>query len=199
MPTHRWASADDVPAIAALMARAIDTLQAEVLTPEQVAASRLVMGLDRRLIEDGTYLLAEEDGILVGCGGWSARATLFGGDAGVVPREPRLLDPASEAARIRAMYTDPAHVRRGIGRAILSACEDAARAAGFGRAELMATLAGVPLYRACGYEPIEAVEADAEGVRVPMVRMGRGLAGQPASAQAQAPERPSATVLRRLR
>jgi GNAT superfamily N-acetyltransferase len=175
MPTFRWATADDVPAIAALMARAIDVLQADVLTPEQVAASRLVMGLDRRLIEDGTYLLAEEDGWLVGCGGWSARATLFGGDAGVVPREPRLLDPACEAARIRAMYTDPAQVRRGIGRAILTACEDAAVDAGFAGAELMATLAGVPLYRACGYEAQESVATDAGGVVVPMVRMAKGL------------------------
>ena len=166
-----------MPEIAALMARAIDTLQRDVLTPEQVAASRLVMGLDRRLIEDGTYLLAEDGGVLVGCGGWSARATLFGGDAGVVPREPRALDPATEPARIRAMYTDPRQVRRGIGRAILRRCEAAARAAGFRRAELMATLAGVPLYRACGYLVIEAVEADAGGVCVPMVRMGRLLTG----------------------
>lgn len=176
MPKFRWANEDDIPAIAALMTRAIESLQNDVLTPRQVAASHQVMGLDRRLIADGTYLLAEIDGVLVGCGGWSRRATLFGGDAGVVPRDARLLDPAREPARIRAMYTDPAHVRRGIGRAVLSACEDAARAAGFACAELMATLAGVPLYRACGYAPVETVEADAAGTAVPMVRMGRRLA-----------------------
>lgn len=157
----RWATSEDEAAIATLMARAIDTLQADVLNPEQVVASRLVMGLDRRLIADGTYLLAEDGGALVGCGGWSRRATLFGGDAGVVAREPRLLDHASEPARIRAMYTDPAHIRRGIGRAILGRCEAAAREAGFERAELMATLAGVPLYRSCGYQPVETVKADA--------------------------------------
>ena len=173
MSDFRWATDDDLPAIAALMARAIDRLQDHVLTPEQVTASRLVMGLDRRLIGDGTYLLAEEGAALVGCGGWSRRATLFGGDAGVVPREPRLLDSATEPARIRAMYTDPDHIRRGIGRAILACCEGAARAAGFSRTELMATLAGVPLYEACGYRAIEGVTADAGGVAVPMVRMGR--------------------------
>jgi GNAT superfamily N-acetyltransferase len=176
MPTFRWATLDDIPAISALMARAIDGLQNEVLTPEQVRASRLVMGLDRRLVADGTYLLAEVDGTLVGCGGWSQRATLFGGDTGVVPREPRLLDPEAEPARIRAMYTDPAHVRRGIGRAILHECEQAARAAGFSHAELMATLAGVPLYGACGYITVEGIEADADGVAVPLVRMTRRLA-----------------------
>ncbi len=175
MPTFRWATEDDLPAVEALMARAIDALQNDVLTPAQVAASRLVMGLDRRLVDDGTYLLAEEDRRLVGCGGWSRRATLFGGDDGVVPREPRFLDPAAEPARIRAMYTDPAHVRRGIGRDILLRCEAAAREAGFARAELMATLAGLPLYRACGYEPIEEIEADAGGIAVPLVRMGRRI------------------------
>lgn len=172
---HRWATPADTPAIAALMARAIDRLQRDVLTPEQVAASRMVMGLDRRLIEDGTYLLAEDGGTLVGCGGWSRRATLFGGDAGVVPREPRLLDPAAEPARIRAMYTDPAHVRRGIGRTILRRCEEAAAREGFASAELMATLAGVPLYLAAGYVAQEQVTVDAGGVPVPLVRMRRAL------------------------
>jgi GNAT superfamily N-acetyltransferase len=175
----RWASEDELPAVAALMERAIDQLQAHVLSPEQVAASRLVMGLDRRLVADGTYLLAEEGATLLGCGGWSRRATLFGGDAGVVPREPRLLDPGREPARIRAMYTDTDHVRRGIGRAILARCEAAAREAGFAHAELMATLAGVPLYRACGYAAVEQVEADAGGVALPLVRMRRALAHEP--------------------
>ena len=176
MPTYRWATEDDIPAVAALMARAIDTLQRDVLTAAQVAASRQVMGLDRRLVADGTYLLAEIDGVLAGCGGWSARATLFGGDAGIVPRNARLLAPATEPARIRAMYTDPSQVRRGIGRAILTRCEGAAREAGFARTELMATMAGEPLYRACGYVPVETVEADVGGVAVPMVRIVRSLA-----------------------
>jgi GNAT superfamily N-acetyltransferase len=173
MPTYRWATETDIAAIAALMARAIDTLQNGVLTRAQVAASHRVMGLDQRLVADGTYLLAEDEGALAGCGGWSRRATLFGGDSGVVPRDARLLDPTCEPARIRAMYTDPACIRRGIGRAILTRCEAAAREAGFTRAELMATLAGVPLYRACGYIAVAAVDTDAGGVTVPMVRMTR--------------------------
>jgi GNAT superfamily N-acetyltransferase len=175
MPIYRWATEDDIPAVAALMARAIETLQSDVLTPEQIAASHGVMGLDRQLIADGTYLLAEER-TLAGCGGWSARATLFGGDEGVIGRDERLLDPAREPARIRAMYTDPAFVRRGIGRAILMRCEAAAQKAGFKQVELMATLAGAPLYRACGYRAVETVTIDAGGVDVPLVLMTRALA-----------------------
>ncbi|HEX8486800.1 GNAT family N-acetyltransferase [Sphingomonas sp.] len=175
MIAYRWASENDIPAIAALMDRAIAMLQNDVLTPAQVVASHQVMGLDRQLVSDGTYLVAEIDGLLAGCGGWSRRATLFGGDAGVVPRDARMLDPAREPARIRAMYTDPAHVRRGIGGTILRTCEDAARGAGFARAELMATLAGVPLYRACGYTEVEAFAADVDGIAVPMMRMARAL------------------------
>lgn len=176
MLTERIAGLDDLPAIRTLMARAIDRLQSDFLSPEEVRASRLVMGLDTQLVRDGTYLLAETDRRLAGCGGWSFRATLFGGDDSVVAREPARLDPARDAARIRAMYTDPDFARTGIGRRILARCEAAARAAGFGRAEMMATLAGEPLYRACGYEPIERIlSAPIEGVRVPLVRMGKPL------------------------
>lgn len=172
---YRLATLDDVPAIAALMERAIGELQRAFLSPGQIAASRAHMGLDTQLIRDGSYFLIEIDGRLAGCGGWSARATLFGGDASC-GRDPAMLDPAVDAARIRAMYTDPCFVRRGVGRLIIALCEDAARAAGFGRAEMAATLAGVPLYEACGYaviEPFEAVGPD--GVAVPLVRMGRPL------------------------
>jgi GNAT superfamily N-acetyltransferase len=112
---------------------------------------------------------------LAGCGGWSRRATLYGGDHATSLREPRLLDPATEAARIRAMYTHPDFARRGIGRRVLSVCEDAARTAGFARVEMMATLAGEPLYRACGYAEIERTAADVDGVEVPLVRMGKVL------------------------
>jgi len=176
--TTRIATADDIPAIAALMDRAIAELQRGFLTPEQVAASRHSMGLDTQLIADGTYVVVEEAGRIVGCGGWSWRATLYGGDHNPALRNAAPLDPASDAARIRAMYTDPDFVRRGIGRMVLAANEAAARAAGFRRAELMATLAGEPLYRACGYEPIERVDRmSEEGVPVPGVRMGKALAG----------------------
>ena len=174
--THRLATLDDVPAICALMDRAIGELQRDFLSPAEIAASRAVMGLDTQLIVDGGYFLVEEAGRLAGCGGWSHRATLYGGDHSAALRDARLLDPAQDAARIRAMFTDPAFARRGVGRLILSLCENAARAAGFTRAEMMATLAGQPLYAACGYAPIERVSAaPVDGVTVPLVRMGKAL------------------------
>ncbi len=172
----RWATAADLPAIERLMALAIDELQAAFLSPEQIVASRAVMGLDTQLIQDGTYLLAERDGVMVGCGGWSRRATLYGGDHSAALRDPVLLDPARDPARIRAMYTHPAFARQGIGRLILSGCEQAAMAAGYSAAELMATLSGQPLYVACGYAPVESVEADVDGIAVPLVRMRKRLA-----------------------
>ena len=176
MLTHRIATPDDIPAIRALMARAIATNQQGFLTPAQVALSHNVMGLDTQIIADGTYFLIERGDTLVGCGGWSARATLYGGDTSIVARDPAPLDPATDAARVRAMYTDPDCVRQGIGRMILDLCEGAARRAGFGRAEMMATLSGEPLYRACGYVPIEYVETPpVDGVSVPLIRMGKVL------------------------
>lgn len=175
MHVLRPATAADLPALRRLMARAIDALQAAYLSPDQVAASRLVMGLDTQLVTDGTYFVVEIDGGVAGCGGWSRRATLYGGDHSGALREPRLLDPASEAARVRAMYTDPDHVRRGVGRRILSACENAAAAEGFTRAELMATLAGEPLYRVAGYTQIERIMDETGPVGVPLVRMGKAI------------------------
>ncbi len=173
---HRMATAEDIPAIRDLMARAIAVNQQGFLTPAQVALSHSVMGLDTQIIADGTYFLILRGDVLVGCGGWSARATLYGGDASIVARNPALLDPATDAARVRAMYTDPSCVRQGIGRMILDLCEGAARAAGFGRAEMMATLSGEPLYRACGYAPIERIETPpVDGVTVPLIRMGKDL------------------------
>lgn len=176
--SHRWATEADLPGLRALMALAIDRLQAGFLTPDQVAASRAVMGLDTQLVADGTYLVVEVGGVLAGCGGWSRRATLYGGDHSADLREPRLLDPATEAARVRAMYTHPDFTRRGVGRLVLSVCEAAAAAEGFTCAELMATLAGEPLYRACGYVEIERIVDARGGAGVPLVRMGKML--QPA-------------------
>jgi GNAT superfamily N-acetyltransferase len=158
------------------MDRAIDALQRPFLSPEEIAASRLSMGLDSQLIADRTYFLVEESGRLAGCGGWSRRATLYGGDHSAALRDARLLDPATEPARIRAMYTDPDFTRRGVGRLVLRLCEAAARQAGFAQAEMMATLAGEPLYLACGYAPIERVmKLSAKGPPVPGVRMGKSL------------------------
>ena len=174
--THRLASAADIPAIAAVMERAIAELQRPFLSPAQIAASRLSMGLDTQLIVDGTYFAIMDGGELVGCGGWSKRATLYGGNHSAEQRDNRLLDPAHEPARIRAMYTDPAHARRGIGRLILSLCETAARAAGFQRLELMATAAGEPLYMVCGYHVIERVaRMSDQGPAVPGAVMGKSL------------------------
>lgn len=157
------------------MALAITELQRPYLSREEIVASRAVMGLDTQLVADGTYHVVEAEGTVAGCGGWSRRATLFGGDHSAALREPRLLDPATEAARVRAMYTHPAFARRGVGRLILAVCEEAARREGFTSAALMATLAGEPLYRACGYRVVERTEARVEGMIVPLVRMEKGL------------------------
>lgn len=177
MLTDRLATLDDLDALRHLMALAIAELQKGFLDPAQIAASRAVMGLDTQLIADGSYFVIEAGGRIAGCGGWSRRATLYGGDHSTDLRDPALLDPAVDAARIRAMYTHPDHARQGVGRRVMALCEAAARDAGFGRAELMATLSGEPLYRACGYVPIERVEAPGpDGVTVPLIRMGKALA-----------------------
>ena len=172
--THRLARRDDLDALRALMDAAIAELQKPFLDEAQIESSRAIMGLDTQLIDDGTYVLVESDGDLAGCGGWSRRGTLYGGDHSS-GRSATLLDPAVDAARIRAMYTHPRHVRKGVGRLVLSVCEEAARSAGFKRVELMATMAGVPLYRASGYESHEQVLDDRGGVAVPLVRMSKAL------------------------
>ena len=174
--THRIAKDGDLPALRALMAAAIDTLQSGFLSPEQIVASRAIMGLDTQLVEDGTYFIVEAKGALAGCGGWSRRATLYGGDHSQ-GRDAALLNPKTDPARVRAMYTHPDFARLGVGRLILNLCERGAADEGFARVELAATLAGAPLYRACGYEPIEAFEDDRGGVSVPLVRMGKTIAG----------------------
>ncbi len=165
---------DDLADLSRLMNAAIAELLKPFLDAAQIASSRTIMGLDTQLIEDGTYFVVEQGGALAGCGGWSRRATLYGGDA-TPGRSAALLDPARDAARVRAMYTHPDFVRRGVGRLILSLCEDAARAEGFTRAELMATMAGVPLYRACGYQPVEEISDARGGAAVPLLRMRKAL------------------------
>jgi GNAT superfamily N-acetyltransferase len=174
----RWAVSTDLPAIGRLVLLAIEQLQTAFLTPAQIAASHAIMGVDTQLIEDGTYLLAEQSGVLVGCGGWSRRATLYGGDHSGSLRDATLLDPAVDPAKIRAMYTHPVHARQGIGRIILAGCEDAARAAGFASVELMATASGRPLYAACGYRAIADADAEVEDVVIPLVKMRKPLSPQ---------------------
>jgi GNAT superfamily N-acetyltransferase len=176
---HSIATPDDAAEISSLMNAAIGELQKGFLSPEQIAVSRSIMGLDRTLIADGTYFLIHdsETGRLAASGGWSRRATLFGGDHTAAQRNDALLHPGRDAARIRAMYTHPDFTRRGLGRMILSLCEGTARAEGFTRLEMGATLAGVPLYEACGYRLIEhTIGASADGVDVPVLRMGKTLA-----------------------
>ncbi|KQV56570.1 MULTISPECIES: GNAT family N-acetyltransferase [unclassified Caulobacter] len=171
----RPARPEDMPVLSALMDRAIGELLQAFLPPEGVKASFEIMGLDTQLIADGTYFVVEDGEEIAGCGGWSRRATLFGGDHSA-GRDAALLDPAKDAARVRAMYTHPDHTRKGVGRMVLDACEAAARAEGFSRVEMAATVGGVPLYRACGYHDIEPFEAvTSTGYRVPLVRMGKGL------------------------
>jgi GNAT superfamily N-acetyltransferase len=175
--SHRIAVPDDLDALREVMRRSIEILQDGFLSPDQVTASHKVMGLDAQLVADGTYFIVESGGRIAGCGGWSWRSTLYGGDDSLVPRAPRALDPATEPARIRAMYTDPDFARRGVGRLVLRLCEHAARGAGFSSATMMATMAGVPLYRACGYVEAELpVMATIDGIEVPLVRMEKALA-----------------------
>lgn len=174
----RIATHADVSSIRALMDIAIETHFRGILTPQQIVLSHSIMGLDTQLIADGTYVLIvdESAGRLAGCGGWSRRATLFGGDHTAAQRNDRLLDPATEPARVRAMYTNPDYARRGVGRQILDWAESQARSAGFNRVELMATPSGRPFYSACGYQELEEIVAAADSeTNVPGWRMAKDL------------------------
>jgi GNAT superfamily N-acetyltransferase len=177
MLSHRLATEADLPALGALMDLAIGALQRGFLDPAQIAASRAVMGLDTQLVADRTYFVVEADGVLAGCGGWSRRATLYGGDHSTALRDDARLDPAKDAARVRAMYTHPGFARRGVASLVLSLCEAAAAAEGFRRVQLMATLSGEPLYRARGYREVERTGAMVDGVRVPLILMDKAIGG----------------------
>lgn len=172
--TTRRATRDDVPALTALMDAAIGELQRSFLDDAQIESSRAIMGIDTQLIDDGTYFVVEIGGSIAGCGGWSRRATLYGGNQ-TPGRDARLLDPATEPARVRAMYTSPAFARRGVGRRVLELCERAAADEGFVRLELMATLSGEPLYAAYGFRAIERLTDARGGAPVPLVRMDKAV------------------------
>ena len=172
--TVRHATRADVNAIEQLIEAAVSELQKAFLDDRQIESSRAIMGVDTRLVDDGTYFIVEMDGDVVGCGGWSRRATLYGGDHSS-GRSDELLDPRKDAARIRAMYTHPRYARRGVGRLILSRCETAAGHEGFRRVELMSTMAGEPFYLAFGYQTHERVTDDRGGAPVPLVRMTKRL------------------------
>jgi GNAT superfamily N-acetyltransferase len=168
----------DVAAVAALIPLSARVLQAPYYDAEQIeGALGTVFGVDTQLIRDGTYFIAEAGGAIVGCGGWSRRRTLFGADAGRVGEDPPL-DPRVDAARIRAFFVHPQWARRGIGRRLMQLSEAAARAHGFTRIEIVATLAGEPLYRSFGYAAIERIGILLpNGRTLPGVRMGATAAG----------------------
>jgi len=166
----RLAQPSDISEIKALMKLAISELQKGYLSEAQIKASFAGMGLDTQLIDDGTYFVVRDGAVLVGCGGWSRRSTLYGGNHSA-GRNASLLDPQTDRARIRAMYTHPNHIKRGIGRLIIAAGEAAARAEGFKALEMAATKAGQPFYLRCGYH-VESEWEDENGeVAVPLLTM----------------------------
>lgn len=179
----RLATPNDIPALHVLIEASVRGLQSDDYTPAQIeGALGTVLGVDTQLITDHTYFVAEcaaPDATkprMAGCGGWSMRKTLFGADRGP-GRVPELLDPAVDAAKIRAIFVHPQWARRGLGSLILAAVEDAARAAGFSRFEMGSTLTGVPLYRLKGYIELERLEVPlANGEALPVVRMVKGAA-----------------------
>jgi GNAT superfamily N-acetyltransferase len=174
--TLRKATLEDRPDLERLIAESARGLSRPDYTDAQVeAALGAAFGVDSELIRDGTYFVAEADGRIVGCGGWSKRGTLFGGDA-QPGRRSELLDPSREAARIRAFFVHPGWARRGVGRAILERCEAEARSHGFRSAELLATLPGHPFYRTLGYEGDERVaHALSGGVTIDFIPMRKAL------------------------
>ena len=175
----RPAMSHEIAALGALITASARVLSQGYYTPEQAeAAIAHVFGVDSELVADGTYLVAQAaggGGDIQGCGGWSRCATLFGGDR-YGGRQSGLLDPARDAARIRAFFVAPDAARRGVGAALLHACETAAAAAGFARAEFMATLPGEPFYAAHGYRPQPAISLDCGGVAVRFVPMTKQFA-----------------------
>lgn len=171
--TIRLATMADLPLLQELVAESVWVLQANEYNDEQrKAAIRLVYGVDTQLIRDGTYYAVEHGDAIVACGGWSRRRTLFGGDQHRATREPELLDPATDAAKIRAFFVRPGWERRGIGSALIRACEKAALAEGFRKLEMGSTLTGIALYSRHGYLEAERIEVPLEqGLTMTVVRM----------------------------
>lgn len=170
--TIRVAVMDDVPALQKLIPHSARELSKGYYTPQQIeSAIKYIFGVDTQLIADRTYYVAEAAGQMVGCGGWSKRKTMFGGDQMKAEQDP-MLDPKVDAGRIRAFFTHPAWARKGIGRRIIQACEEAAKAEGFTRLELVATLPGEPLYAAMGYEVTERMDVPmSDGTTLPAAHM----------------------------
>ena len=173
----RAARPEDANAISELIAASVRGLAVGIYDNRQIELSiKTVFGVDHQLIDDGTYFVAEYEGRIVGCGGWGKRKTLFGASDYSESRDPQLLEPNVDPAKIRAFFIHPSEARKGIGKAILQRCEAEALAAGFRGAEMMATLPGVPLYAACGYRTAESVRVPVgEGLDIECIRMHKRL------------------------
>jgi GNAT superfamily N-acetyltransferase len=174
----RLARQEDIAALASLILESARTLQSTYHTSEQIeGALGTVFGVDSQLIEDGTYFIAENMHQIIGCGGWSKRKTLYGGDQGKKAAEDQLLDPNFDSAKIRAFFVHPEWARRGIGSQIMEQCEAAALEAGFKTIEIIATLAGEPLYCRFGYNVSQEFEISLPNKSVlPVVRMVKSFA-----------------------
>ena len=172
----RKATFADIPALNALIALSARSLSTDDYCPRQIeAALRGAFGVDSQLLTDETYFVVEDAGQIIGCGGWSFRSTLFGGDART-GRDSSILDPKTQAAKIRAFFVDPKHARRGIGSLLLDHCEKQARACGYARVELMATLPGAKLYADRGYAAGPLVHFDVgSGERIEFIHMCKAL------------------------
>jgi GNAT superfamily N-acetyltransferase len=175
----RKATLADIPRLEALIARSARELSKQEYRPGQVeGALRGAFGVDTQLISDQTYFVAEEDGEIIACGGWSFRTTLFGGDSHT-SRDASRLDPSTQAAKIRAFFVDPAKARRGIGTLLLERCENEVRRYGFTQVELMATLPGVKLYGARGYAAVGQVNYEVgDGETIEFVPMRKLLSNR---------------------
>lgn len=174
----RLAVPEDIPVLQELITESVRVLSPPYYSSREIESALVyIFGVDSQLIKDGTYFVAECEEQIVGCGGWSKRATLFGGDQSKSGEPEPLLQPAKDPARIRAFYVHPKWSRKGVGRQIVNACEDALRDAGFTRVELVATLPGEPLYAALGYSRIERIELNTPGGEsLPAFRMTKDLA-----------------------
>ena len=177
----RLATDADIPVLHAIIESSVRVLQANDYTPAQIeGALGTVLGLDTQLIKDETYYVIEATNpggqtVIAACGGWSKRKTLFGSDHATV-REPEFLDPATDAAKIRAFFVHPDWARRGLGTLLLETCENAAKSAGFTRFEMGSTLTGVPLYKLRGYQVIESIAVPLRnGESLPVIRMAKTI------------------------
>ncbi|MGZ3776149.1 MAG: GNAT family N-acetyltransferase [Mucilaginibacter sp.] len=172
----RLATFQDIPQLQQLIALSARGLSAGYYTQaETESAIKHVFGVDTQLVTDGTYFVIEEAGIIIACGGWSKRNTLFGGDQFKTEADP-LLDPQKDAARIRAFFVHPGYARRGVGQMLINACETAAIENGFNKMEMGATLPGVPFYARMGYTELEDIKLPLpDGEVMGIVRMWKEL------------------------